>query len=228
MTIHYDYRYVIACSGLPEQFRRDLRGLASGRITTTYDYRTRIKERVSPEAQCRRIAEIAEGFEALHSSGYALHSPWDFRGKHLQLLIDRWSAQHMTPGERAERCEHWCQCLLWIRKRQLISLLNAWIRTRASPRENDSRRCTHVVGYVRPAIPILTREKVLEVLTEQRGSLRRAARALGTTTHSICEVLREGRSPETQLPPGLTILPGGSLPVAGDCRAAPAHVNIVV
>lgn len=68
----------------------------------------------------------------------------------------------------------------------------------------------------------------MEVLDEQLGSLKRAARVLGTSTRSICEVLVEGQPREKQLPPGLTILTAGSLLAADDCRAAPARVEDVV
>lgn len=218
MNIHYDYRYVITCSKLPKDVRREFRRLVRGRVTVTYYSRTRIETPLSTEAQCRRIAEVLEGFEALRSSGFALHSPWNFGSKHLRFLIDRWSTQQMTGKQCAERFEHWCQFLLWIRKRQLISLLNASMRTLTSPRANDGRGGTQVGGYARPAIPILTREKIMEVLDEQRGSLMRAARALGTSTRSIYEVLGEGQPPEKQLAPGLTILNAGPALPADDCR----------
>jgi hypothetical protein len=228
MYIHYDYRYVITCSRLPKEVQREFRRLVRGRVTVTYDRRTRTEAPVSAEAQCRRIAEVLEGFEALRSSGFALHSPWNFSAKHLHFLVNRWSTQQMTGEECAERFEHWRQFLLWIRKRALISLLNASMRTLTSPWANGSRRYTHVVGFARPAIPILTREKIMEVLDEQLGSLKRAARVLGTSTRSICEVLAEGQPREKQLPPGLTILTAGSLLAADDCRAAPARVEDVV
>jgi hypothetical protein len=53
---------------------------------------------------------------------------------------------------------------------------------------------------------VLTSEKAMEALPEHRGTLLKAARALGTTTHAVCAALNEGRPAADQLPPGLTIL----------------------
>jgi hypothetical protein len=104
-----------------------------------------------------------------------------------------------------ERLEHWRQFLLWIGKRVLIALLNTPLITGASSVQNEYLRCSHAAAYSRPDIPVLTRDKAMEAIMEHRGNLRKAARALGTTTHSVCEALREGR-PQEQLVPGLTIL----------------------
>jgi hypothetical protein len=62
-----------------------------------------------------------------------------------------------------------------------------------------------VVPYARPNIPVLTYDKAMAALTEQRGNLRNAARALGTTTHALCQAVTEGRPREEQIP-GLKIL----------------------
>ncbi|MFM0692213.1 hypothetical protein PQQ64_07930 [Paraburkholderia graminis] len=211
MYVHYDYRYVIACSTMRREMRREFRNLVRGKVRVTCDRRTQTVTPVSAEGQCRRIAELLEGFEALRSSGFALQSPWNFKTKHLRFLIDRWSTQQMTREERAEQYEHWCQFLLWIRKQQLISLLNDSMRTLNSTGTNGSRPGMHAVAYARPVIPILTREKIMEVLDDQRGSLTRAACALRTSTRFIYEVLGEGQPPEKQLPPGLTILTAGTV-----------------
>lgn len=202
----YDYRYVIACSSLPLEFRREFRRLARGRVTSTYDRRTRAKDLVSAEMQCRRVAEILAGFEALRASGYALQTPCNFRSKHLQFLITCWSTQRLTSEEMAERLQHWRQFLLWIRKHMLITLLNAPLITGASSVNNEYLRCPHAAAYSRPDIPVLTRDKAMEAIMEHRGNLREAARALGTTTHFVCEALREGRPQDMQFAPGLAIL----------------------
>lgn len=57
----YDYRYVIACSSLPLEFRREFRRLARGRVTSTYDRRTRAKDPMPAETQCRRAASPRSG-----------------------------------------------------------------------------------------------------------------------------------------------------------------------
>ena len=206
MYVLYDFRYVIACSSLPHEFRREFRRLARGRVTSTYDWRTRAKDPVPAETQCRRVAEVLAGFEALRASGYALQTPWNFGSKHLRVLINRWSTQRLTSEEAAERLEHWRQFLQWIRKRQLIALLSAPLTAGASSVESRHVQCSHAAAYSRPDIPMLTSDKAMEALTEHRGDLRKAARALGTTTHSVCEALNDGQPREKPLPPGLTIL----------------------
>ena len=206
MYVLYDYRYVIACSRLPYAFRREFRRLARGRVTSTYDWRTRARDAVPAETQCRRVAEVLMGFEALRASGYALQTPWNFRAKHLQALINRWSTQPLTSEEAAERLGHWCEFFRWIRKPQLIVLINAPVTAAVSPVRSKRVQYSHASAYSRPDIPVLTSEKAMEALTEHRGNLLKAARALGTTTHAVCEALNEGRPAADQFPPGLTIL----------------------
>ncbi|SHK84196.1 hypothetical protein [Paraburkholderia terricola] len=206
MYVLYDYRYVIACSRLPHEFRREFRRLARGRVTSTYDWRTRAKDPVPAETQCRRVAEVLAGFEALRASGYALQTPWNFSTKHLRVLINRWSTQRLTSEEAAERLEHWRQFLRRIRKHQLIALLSAPLTVGASGVGSKNLQCSHMAAYSRPDIPVLTSDKAMEALTEHRGDLRKAARALGTTTHSVCEALNEGRSRESLFPTGLPIV----------------------
>jgi hypothetical protein len=206
MYVLYDYRYVIACSRLPYEFRREFRRLARGRVTSTYDWRTRAKDAVPAETQCRRVAEVLMGFEALRASGYALQTPWNFRSKHLQVLISRWSTQRLTSEEAAERLQHWCEFFRWIRKPQLIVLMNAPLTAAASRVGGKPVQYSDASVYSRPDIPVLTSEKAMDALTEHRGNLRKAARALGTTTHAVCEALNEGRQTAEQFPPGLTIL----------------------
>ncbi|MFL9865264.1 hypothetical protein PQR67_13895 [Paraburkholderia fungorum] len=152
------------------------------------------------------MAEVLAGFEVLRAGGYALHTPRNFSGKHLRFLISVWSVQQLTSQEVAERLEHWRQFLLWIRKRVLIALLNMTLVTDASSVQDEYLRCSHAATYSRPDIPVLTRDKAMEAIMEHRGNLRKAARALGTTKHSVCEALREGRPQDRQLVPGLTIL----------------------
>lgn len=197
---------VIARSSLPLEFRREYRRLARGRVTSTYDRRTGAKEPVPAETQCRRVAGVLAGFEGLRAGGCALQTPLNFSSKHLRFLISLWSVQQMTFQEVAERLEHWRQFLLWIRKRVLIALLNTTLISGASNVHNEYLRCSHAATYSRPDIPVLTPDKAMEAIMEHRGNLRKAARALGTTTHSECEALREGRPQDRQLVPGLTIL----------------------
>ncbi|CAH2801757.1 MAG: FIG00457213: hypothetical protein [uncultured Paraburkholderia sp.] len=155
MYVLYDYRYVIACSRLPYEFRRGFRRLARGRVTSTYDWRTRAKEAVPAETQCRRVAEVLLGFEALRAGGYALQTPWNFRAKHLQALLNRWSTQRLTSEEAAERLGHWCEFFRWIRKPQLTVLMNAPVTVAVSPVGSKRVQYSHASAYSRPDIPVI-------------------------------------------------------------------------
>jgi hypothetical protein len=206
MYVLYDYRYVIACSNLPPEFRREFRRLARGRVRSTFDRRTGTESPVPDETQCHRVAELLAGFEALRASGYAPQTPHNFQGKHLRFLIARWSAQRLTPTDAVAKLEHWRQFLLWIRKRALLTLLILPVPAGEAGVEEKDDSIPGSAACMRPDIPVLTSEKAMEALTEHRGNLRKAARALGTTTHAVCQALNEGRPPRKQLPPGLTIL----------------------
>ncbi|MEX3900102.1 hypothetical protein [Paraburkholderia sp. BR10954] len=205
MYVLYDYRYVIACSNLPSEFRREFRRLARGRVKSTFDRRTGTKTPVPDETQCRRVAELLAGFEALRASGYAPQTPLNFQGKHLRFLVARWSAQRLTSEDAAEKLEHWHQFLLWIRRRALLTLLILPVPAREAGVDEKDERIRGSAACMRPDIPVLTRDKAMEALTEHRGNLRKAARALGTTTHAVFQALNEGRPPRKELPPGLTI-----------------------
>ena len=205
MHVVYDYRYVIACSSLPRDFKRDFRKLVRGKVSSTFDRRTGAQYPVSPETQCRRVAALLEGFEVLRAGGFAPQTPWNLQGKHLRFLISRWSAQELTSPDLAEKLVHWRQFVLWIRKRALLALLSAPVRAGESCVDNEHVQRPAVVPYARPNIPVLTYDKAMAALTEQRGNLRNAARALGTTTHALCQAVTEGRPRDEQIP-GLKIL----------------------
>ncbi|ANB71514.1 hypothetical protein AYM40_03375 [Paraburkholderia phytofirmans OLGA172] len=205
MQVVYDYRYVIACSSLPGEFKREFRKLVRRKVNWKYDRRTGANYPVSPETQCRRVAELMDGFEALRAGGFALQTPWNFQGKHLSYLIARWSAQDATWYDQA-KLVHWREFLLWIRKRTLLALLNSTVRAQTA--YGDKSPAVAAVAPARggPAIPVLTYDNVLSALTEHRGNLRKAARALGTTTRALSQAFTEDTPSEKRLPSGIRIL----------------------
>jgi Transcriptional regulator containing GAF, AAA-type ATPase, and DNA binding domains len=205
MQVVYDYRYVIACSSLPGEFKREFRKLVRGKVNWKYDRRTGANYAVSPETQCRRVAELMDGFEALRAGGFALQTPWNFQGKHLSYLIARWSAQDATWYDQA-KLVHWREFLLWIRKRTLLALLNSTVRAQAPYGDKSPAVAAVVPARGGPAIPVLTYDNVLSALTEHRGNLRKAARALGTTTRALSQAFTEDTPSEKQLSSGIRIL----------------------
>lgn len=205
MHVGYDYRYVIACSSLPGEFKGEFRKLVRGRVNSTFDRRTGARYPVSAETQCRRVAALLQGFEVLRAGGFAPQTPWNLQGKHLRFLIARWSAQELTSPDLAEKLVHWRQFVLWINKRALLALLSAPLPTGAPRVGKEHARSSAPATYGLPDIPVLTHDKAMAALTEQRGNLRKAARALGTTTHSVCQAVTEGR-PRQEPIPGLKIL----------------------
>lgn len=121
----YDYQYVIACSSLPLEFRREFRGLARGRVTSTYDRRMGAKDRVPTETQCRRVPEELAGFEALRAwricninAAKRLRQAFAVsRQAVVGAVVD------ISGGGRETRAL--CQFLSRITRRVLISLLDA-------------------------------------------------------------------------------------------------------
>jgi hypothetical protein len=205
MHVVYDYRYVIACSSLPGEFKREFRKLARGKVDRKYDRRTGANYPVSPETQCYRVAELLDGFEALRAGGFALQTPWNFQGKHLSYLIAWWRAQEPTWYDQT-KLVHWRQFLLWIRKRTLLALLNSTVRAEASCGHKTPAPVAVVPARGGAAIPVLAYDTVLSALTEHRGNLRKAARALGTTTRAVSQAFTEDSPSEKQLPSSIRIL----------------------
>ncbi|WP_243658196.1 hypothetical protein [Paraburkholderia sp. BL9I2N2] len=205
MHVVYDYRYVIACSSLPGEFKREFRKLVRGKVNWKYDRRTGTSYPVSPETQCRRVAELLDGFETLRAGGFAPQTPWNFQGKHLSYLIAQWSAQEPGWYDLA-KLVHWRQFLLWIKKRTLLALLNSTARADASCDHNAPHEVAVVQAWRGAAIPVLSYDKALSALTEHRGNLRKAARVLGTTPRAVAQAFTEDRPSEKQVPAGIRIL----------------------
>ncbi|MFM0414793.1 hypothetical protein [Paraburkholderia aromaticivorans] len=205
MQVVYDYRYVIACSSLPGEFKREFRNLVRRKVNWKYDRRTGANYPVAPETQCRRVAELLDGFEALRAGGFALQTPRNLQGKHLSYLIGQWSAQDATWYDQP-RLVHWREFLLWIRKRTLLALINSTVRAQMAYGDKSPAVATVAQARGTPAIPVLTYDKVLSALTEHRGNLRKAARALGTSTHALSQAFTEDPPSEKQLPSGIRIL----------------------
>jgi hypothetical protein len=101
---------------------------------------------------------------------------------------------------------HWRQFLLWIKKRTLLALLDSTARADASCDHNAPPEVAVVQAWRGAAIPVLTYDKALSALTEHRGNLHKAARALGTTPRAVAQAFTEDRPPERQLPAGIRIL----------------------
>jgi hypothetical protein len=118
-----------------------------------------------------------EGFEVLCAGGFAPQTPWKRQGKHLRFLITRWSAQGLASPDLAEKLVHLRRFVLWIRKRALLALLGAPLATGVSCVDKEHVLSRPSDAYARPNIPVLTYDKAMTALTEQRGNLRKAARA---------------------------------------------------
>ncbi|MFM0156757.1 hypothetical protein PQR05_19175 [Paraburkholderia sediminicola] len=206
MQAVYDYRYVITCSSLPVVFKREFRKLVRNKIDSSLDARTGRRYAVPAEAQCRRIAVLLEGFRVLRAGGFASESPWNLRAKHLRYLRAHWSTEGLPENAVADKLRHWREFVVWINKRALLPILSLFPRE-AAPRSGDTRtrsgELLHDNSLI--TIPVLTEAIVMAALTEHRGNLRKAARALGTTTAAVCHALTGGRARDEAIP-GLTIL----------------------
>lgn len=198
----HDYRYVITCSTLPRTFKSEFRKLIRSRIGKGFDPRTGATFLISNETQCRRVAVLLHGFQTLRAGGFAPQSPWNFRSKHLHYLIGRWLSEGVDHQELTDRITHWRLFVRWIGKYVLLDELKIpAVDARAG---DGSATIRHLASPI--DIPLLTREKVMEVLFEHRGDLRKTARALGTSTRMVALAVSEGR-PLPLLPQGLSILP---------------------
>ncbi len=156
------------------------------------------------EAQCRRVAVLLEGFRVLRAGGFTPETPWNLKAKHLHYLRARWSTEGLPEHAVADRLRHWREFVVWTNKRALLPILSLFPRE-AAPRSRDTRaRSGELVHDNSPiAIPVLTEAIVMAALTEHRGNLRKAARALGTTTAAVCHALTGGRARDEAIP-GLT------------------------
>ena len=206
MQAVYDYRYVITCSTLPAVFKREFRKLVRNRIDSSLDVRTGRCYAVPAEVQCRRVAVLLEGFRVLRAGGFTPETPWNLKSKHLHYLRSRWSTEGLPEQAVAERLRHWREFVVWINKLGLLPILSLFPRETA-PRSRHTRAPGGALVHdnTLPAIPVLTEAIVMAALTEHRGSLRRAAYALGTTTAAVCHALTGGRARDEAIP-GLTIL----------------------
>jgi hypothetical protein len=198
----HDYRYVITCSSLPRAFKTEFRKLVRSRIGKGFDPRTGATFLISNEKQCRRVAILLHGFQVLRAGGFAPQTPWNFRSKHLHYLIGRWLSEGVDGQELTDRITHLRLFVRWIGKYALLDELK--IYAVGAGAGDSSARTGHLASGI--DIPLLTREKVMETLYEQRGDLRKTARALGSSTRMVSLAVSEGQ-PFSGLPPGLSILP---------------------
>ncbi|GAB7522590.1 hypothetical protein [Paraburkholderia sp. 2C] len=198
----HDYHYVITCSSLPRAFKTEFRRLIRSRIKKGFDPRTGASFPLSTETQCRRVAVLLHGFQVLRAGGFALQTPWNFRSKHLRFLIGRWLSEGVGGRDLTDRVTHWRLFVRWIGKYALLD------EFKIPPVDAGAADSSHVTDHKASIIeiPLLTREKVMEVLCEHRGDLRKTARTLGTSTQVVALVVSEGR-PLPAVPSGLSILP---------------------
>lgn len=185
----YDRQYVITCSTLPDTFKSEFRKIVRSHGGRMHDPRTGDTYYIKDDMQCLNIAVVLHDFQILHAGGYTLQDPRNVQAKHLCYLFHCWAQEGLAGSALFVRMMQWDTFLCWLGRNVLLAYLDSLFTTVEEDDISPSEPSGEVIDI---QVPLLTRDVVTTVLDEHQGSLRKAARALGTSIGMVHAALKGG------------------------------------
>ncbi|SOE97496.1 regulatory protein, Fis family [Burkholderia sp. D7] len=127
MSAKLDVPAVLKGYRLPIDFKAALERLFRDNVQRIHS-RTRVSTKnLSIKTQEYRARAICKSFEELRGNGYALQSPYSFKTKHVQFLVEYWVKDSQSGGSIENKLTYLRALASWIGKPNLVSTLEQYV-----------------------------------------------------------------------------------------------------
>jgi integrase len=127
MSAKLDVPAVLKGYRLPIDFKAALERLFRDNVQRIHS-RTRVSTKnLSIKTQEYRARAICKSFEELRGNGYALQSPYSFKTKHVQFLVEYWVKDSQSGGSIENKLTYLRALASWIGKPDLVSTLEQYV-----------------------------------------------------------------------------------------------------
>lgn len=127
MSAILNVRAVLRDYPLPIDFKAHLELLFLENVNKVHS-RTRVSAKpLSVKTQGFRAQAICKSFVELRTNGYALHSPYALKQKHVQFLVDLWIRNELTGGTIENKLTYLRALANWMHKPNLVGTLGDYV-----------------------------------------------------------------------------------------------------
>jgi integrase/predicted DNA-binding protein (UPF0251 family) len=127
MSAIFDVRAVLNKYRLPADLNALLIELLERNVGRTVNAAKVGPRKLSIQTQEYRTMAIGKSFEELRQNGFALHSPYSLKHKHVEFLVSFWVRRKLTGGTIENKLTHLRAIADWMRKPNLVSTLADYV-----------------------------------------------------------------------------------------------------
>jgi Integrase/Bacterial regulatory protein, Fis family/Phage integrase, N-terminal len=127
MAAILNVRATVRRYGLPAAFADELLRLLDAHVNEIHSTTRISKSALSVKTQERRTTALCKSFVELREGGFALHSPWSLRRKHVEYLVKLWVGKGQSGGTIENKLTYLRAIAQWMGKSNLVGTLADYV-----------------------------------------------------------------------------------------------------